>query len=354
MSTENRPAPGAAQPTEQQLEAAARDAAEAWGLDVAELELVSLSENVVFRVDTARGDRQALRLPRPGYNSLAEMESELIWVEALRGAGIDAPTPLRAAGGEGYVEVRVPLGSDDPDGTPTGAPVDSADAPPGHEVRLAGLIEWVDGVNLDELLDLAILAPTANPDTDVDEVIRRYHRIGGLLAALRRHGETWDPPPGFTRRRWDADGLVGPDPLWGRFWEVPTERSDRELFNATRAALHRRLSGLPTDRTRFGLVHADLHSRNVMVDGDRMIIIDFDDAGFGWYVHELAVAIEPVLDESWAATAHAALIEGYRSVHPLGDDEVSLIDAFCTIRKLMTIGWLAARPELGLDAALNA
>lgn len=119
------------------------------------------------------------------------------------------------------------------------------------------------------------------------------------------------------------------------------------LFEEARRALHRRLSALATDRSSFGLIHADLHSRNVMVDGDRLVIIDFDDSGFGWYVHELAVALHPSWHEPWFIDARDALVAGYRTVHPLTDDELSLLPAFLTIRSMMIVAWLDARPELG-------
>ena len=57
------------------LSRAAGLALEAFGLQPRSLDLVSISENVSFRVRTASDDL-VLRLHRPGYNSLAELESE--------------------------------------------------------------------------------------------------------------------------------------------------------------------------------------------------------------------------------------------------------------------------------------
>ncbi len=328
-------------PTTDQLTAAARSATADWGLDVADLSLLSLSENAVFRVDLGDGQRRVLRLHRPGYNSRQEMDSELVWVESLRNNGIDAPRPLRAPDGDGYKEVTVATGPDD-------------QGRQGSEVRLVGLIDWVDGVNLEQLLNLSILNPQPGAEIDVAEVTRQFARIGGLLGAIRGHGTVWDQPAGFVRRRWDADGLVGPDPLWGRFWEIPEQQHHRQLFAGARDTIHRRLTALGSRQSQFGLIHADLHSRNVMVHDDRMIVIDFDDAGFGWYIHDLAMALHPVMDEPWFAQVRDAMVEGYRSVHPLDADELDLLPTFLTMRSLMLVGWLHARPELGLGEHLPA
>ena len=61
-----------------------------WGLQPERMELVSRSENIVFRLETPNG-AHALRLHRPGYHTLAELESELQWTRALNAAGVQAP-----------------------------------------------------------------------------------------------------------------------------------------------------------------------------------------------------------------------------------------------------------------------
>ena len=96
----------------------------------------------------------------------------------------------------------------------------------------------------------------------------------------------------------------------------------------------------------FGMIHSDLHLGNLMADGDSLTMIDFDDAGFGWFAHELAVALHPVLEEPWEDDARSALIDGYRTVHPLSAADEASIDTFVTMRSLMIIGWLDARREL--------
>ena len=53
-----------------ELGEAAERAVAAWPIKLAAIELVSLSENAVFRVDGSDCARYALRIHRPGYNSL--------------------------------------------------------------------------------------------------------------------------------------------------------------------------------------------------------------------------------------------------------------------------------------------
>ena len=44
------------------------------------------------------------------------------------------------------------------------------------------------------------------------------------------------------------------------------------------------------------MIHADMHSQNVLIQEDKLSVIDFDDAGFGWYGFDLAVAVWDRLD----------------------------------------------------------
>ena len=71
-----------------------------------------------------------------------------------------------------------------------------------------------------------------------DEGPALFGRLGRAAAELHEHAAQWQPPAGFTRRRWDAGALMGPDPLWGRFWEAATlDAAHRDLFRRARAVL---------------------------------------------------------------------------------------------------------------------
>lgn len=304
-------------PTPEEFLEAAVAASPAWGLKPSTIELLSHSENVVCRVALGDSKQVVMRLHRPGYNNLIELESEVQWVASLAEAGVPVPSALPMLDGGHYCLVDVGIDDD-------------------AEQRMVGVVEWVEGSPLG--------TPLANTH---DGVVDHYATIGKLAGKIREHHATWNPPEGFQRRHWDLDGLLGDDPLWGRFWEVETlTDAQRELFGEARNVLYRELSGFSTGPDRFGLIHSDLHLGNLMVDGDDLTVIDFDDAGFGWFSHELACALHPGVGEPWFVDARAAIIDGYSSVHPISQDETESIDTFLAVRSLMIVGWLNARPEL--------
>ena len=58
-----------------------------------ELKLLCRSENATFLLQAA-GKRYALRLHRPNYHSKADIQSELLWLDALRDIGIMVPQAI--------------------------------------------------------------------------------------------------------------------------------------------------------------------------------------------------------------------------------------------------------------------
>jgi len=294
----------------------AKRAASVWHLDIDAIELTSRSENVVYRLITTAGRQYALRIHRPGYSSLDELNSELLWAQGLREAGITVPHHLLTP--DGFAFVELPLEG-------TGVP---------HHI---GVIEWIEGEQLARLIDRA----------DKTELLMHFHQLGRLIGRVHSQADDWTVPKGFARRSWDADALVGEAPFWGRFWEAPQlDSKGRKLLYDAKQRIHRILIEYGQDPASYGLIHADLHPRNVLIDGSRVQIIDFDDSGYGWHHYEIAVAIFDYRFRPDFAAIRDSLVKGYRSVRSLPSEVVGLLPMFLFIRSLVSLGWINGRPEL--------
>jgi Ser/Thr protein kinase RdoA (MazF antagonist) len=297
--------------------AAARQALGAFGIAPRALTLAARSENITFKVEADGGEVYALRLHRPGYNTLAELNAERMWTAALSEAGFAVPVGLTTADGRHY------------------APVTLSDG----EVRQAGLTRWTEGEVLAKVIEGEHL-----------DLGAWFGRLGGIAAGLHAHSAAWRVPPGFTRRTLDADGLMGEAPSWGPFWEhagfTPGEQA---LMAAARVKLHALLAALPRDPQHWGMIHADLHHGNLLIHGEALSVIDFDDAAWGWYLYDLAVALVHHQRRADFYELRAALLAGYRAHRPLSAEEEALLPLFLLARRLAVIGWLHQRPEI--DAA---
>lgn len=290
---------------------------ESFPVEAENVELIAHSENVTFRVSVRGSDTDyVLRLHRPGYNSIEELNSERVWTRALKEAGISVQDSLLTRQGQHFelIDIR-------------GA----------GEQRYAGMTTWLEGTLLSEYL-----ATSSNRE----ERKRIFRRIGGIAAAIHNQSMGWQEPAGFERRRLDLEGLLGEAPHWGRFWEhAELTTAEKALLLRARESVRTTLIGYGASPDNFGLIHTDLHAENIVYNGDDLALIDFDDSAYGWHMYEIASAlIESRFGPDFDAL-RAALLEGYREHRPLSEQDVDMLSVFLLIRGMAIIGWFHQRPE---------
>ena len=284
-----------------------------WGLQGAPFTLIAARENAVFRVDGADGP-VALRVHRAGYRRNSELRSELRWMAAAAAGGLSVPTPIRSTSGETLHVVA------------------------GQQVDVLG---WLDGVILHTALAQAL--PTKRTAL--------YHQLGSQMAKLHIICDDWTPPAGFERCAWNRDGLLGENPLWDRFWDNPElSPADRDLFLRMRAKADADLASIEGTLD-YGLIHADLVSTNVMVHGDQMHLIDFDDGGYGFRLFELATSLSKMLEAPDYPALRAALIAGYSAHRPMN---FAALDLMILLRSATYVGWNITRMAEQNGNARNA
>ena len=309
---------------EKELADLAQEAIKEWDLDVESINLYLQSENTVFKLEGADGNTYALRIHRKGYHDLDELNSEHAWTSCLSNAGLSVPEAVATRNGQAYASVSF-LDSD--------------------EYRYVGLVKWLEGTILNDLiLDLE--------EKDVSDL---YESLGKVVAKFHEATIAWEVPKEFKRHSFDTEGFLGSKPFWGRFWEAENATtSEREELTLIRNNITESLSKLPKDMNSFGMIHADMHSQNVLIQEKKLSVIDFDDAGFGWYGFDLAVAIWDRLD--FTATgchfdiAYKSLIKGYLEERPNAKDIIETIPTFLLMRTMMLIRWIEDRPEAGYEA----
>ena len=297
------------------LRAAAEDALHRWNISDATLDLIKHRENAVFRVTTG-GRRAALRLHRHGYHSDDELRSELQWMSALQEADIHVPEIIPAANGEPFVTC-------------------SADGLPG-ELQV-DLFEWIEGEQLGSV---------EQGVADASAVEHTFGSLGELAARVHNQAVSWQLPEGFARHAWDAEGLAGERPFWGRFWDIGKGNdAERGLLRRARGCIYDELTALPKSPGSYSMIHADFAAENIMVDGRDLRLIDFDDAGFGWHLFELVTALFFIQGESYFDRAQEALIAGYRQRRQLTDETLELLPLFFLARGTTYLGWVHTRAE---------
>ncbi|MBN8629589.1 MAG: phosphotransferase [Rhodobacterales bacterium] len=270
------------------------------------LTLLNRSEN-----ETWRAGNLVLRLHRQGYHTKAEIASELAWLTELQ----DLP------------------------GLHTTSPI------PGVQ----GLVTELDG---HFLVGFALLP--GQELQPADDLARWFAPLGEITARLHLHARQWTPPPDFTRKRWDVETILGPDPHWGHWRQAQgLDPHGEELLARATDRLAAALNAYGTGPGTFGLIHADLRLANLMVNGDRLTAIDFDDCGFGWWAYDLAAALSFYETDPRLPDLIARWCEGYTRVAPLCPEDRAMIPALVFLRRVLLTAWLATRADSDTASALG-
>ena len=282
--------------------------------------LLNISENATYRIGAPDGRCWALRIHRNGYQSNGAIASELAWAIALRQAGVAiTPNPIAGADGEFIQEI-----------SHAGLSVP----------RRAVLFDWESG---------------KEPGID-DNLEDSFEALGEIAARMHIHARQWQRPPWFTRHTWNFDTALGNErPHWGRWRDgVGMDREKKQLFQRTVDLIGRRLAAYGMGQHRFGLIHADLRLANLLIDGETVKVIDFDDCGFSWYMYDAATPVSfhehapqvPGLIENWKA--------GYRKVLPLSKADEAEIPTFVMLRRILLVAWVASHIEAEYPKSLGA
>lgn len=262
------------------------------------LTLLNRSENETWRA----GDL-ILRLHRQGYHTGQEIGSELAWLTALQDLpGLNAVRPLPGA---------------------------------------RGLVTSIEGRHI-----VAFQHIEGQELQPGDDLSRHFAPLGEITARLHLHARQWTPPPGFTRKRWDVETILGPRPHWGHWRQAHgLDPQGEALLARATDALAARLNAHGTGPESFGLIHADLRLANLMMDGDTLTAIDFDDCGFGWWAYDLAAALSFIETDPRLPDLIARWCDGYARLAPLPATDRAMIPALVLLRRVLLTAWLATRAD---------
>jgi Ser/Thr protein kinase RdoA (MazF antagonist) len=253
----------------------------------------------------------------PDQNSVEAVCSELLWLTALREDGLSVPEPVLNA------EQRLVTVATDP-----GVP----------EPRLCVLLGWVDGGVLYQGLTPSHLA-----------------QAGDFMARVHDHAAQWRRPPGFTRHRVDHLDLTHPgqdgpfDPAAAeRAIQTVTSGSTTEAGGVTAAAIPRiwaTLKALREEPETFGLVHGDLHYRNLVFGKGGIGVIDFDCCGWGHWIYDLVAPLTQLERHPAYTALREALLTAYRRRRSLPAEQEAHLETFFALRRVQELVWLTGQKE---------
>lgn len=284
-------------------------------LPIAAVSLIAVSENATFRVDGPAGPIGVLRLSRPGYVAdPAQIESELSWMQAISNdTEVPVPSVIRPGTSPSTVVVIV-------------------------DEHGAGWFSVMTGFISGEVLE------------GVGDPTPYYEQIGAYTAMLHRHSRGWRRPDRFVRFQWEPDDMVGARSRWGDWRNADLSAQQQDVLErAERVALDRVL-GHPRTPETWGIIHADLRASNILINGESLTVIDFDDCGECWYLWDFAAALSFGEHESYAPEIAQRWMQGYSRIRPLDDDDRAFACDLSMLRRLQMLGWTTTHRADALPA----
>ncbi len=291
------------------------------------LRLLQRSENMTYLVEygaragaagdsslSKPGGRVILRLSRPGYHTEEELRAEIAWMRRLRK---DFPFCIRqpVAGDDGEYLYRL-------------------EAAVGRTCY-GTVFTYLSGRPLEEL--------------PFREQAVWFRRLGEATALLHKQTEEWPESRRLPRIRWDYETMVGRRAVWGDWRCVAAQAGlAEERVNSLRRAdrlIDEKLQAYGKRENRYGLIHGDLRGANLLIEGDCLRIIDFDDCGYGWYLQDLAASLSFIETEEIVPELIRAWIIGYRQQRSLTEEDVEMISTFIMMRRLQLLAWIHSRAE---------
>jgi Ser/Thr protein kinase RdoA (MazF antagonist) len=231
----------------------ALNALDQYEFEVADIQLIGMRVNTVFRVRTADGSSYIVRICGPGWRTAVDLQSEIAWLRALScDTDIGVPEPQPTRNSDFVVRARA-------EGVP--------------EARHCVVLSWIPGTLLEARFTEANL-----------------FKMGVLFARLHEHAAD------FRQRK--ADTIYACDErdvLFDNSYRDAFTPRTRDIFERTRAKIDEAFERLYADPTGLRIIHNDLHHNNVKIHRGCLHPFDFEHTMWGYPVQDFAVALQGLM-----------------------------------------------------------
>ncbi len=287
-----------------------------YGLATAQATALHSYNNHVYRVENSDQQRFSLRICGFPNMKRRSMVDEMRWLDfvAQRDPRL-APRPIANDRGE-FVTVTA---------TPTGE-------------RLSCLFAWIEGQEL---------RGSATP--------AQMHKIGQSAAALHNIAREFPFPDASSDFRSDYcydQSLMVSHRGWIDKHRAAIGAEQVALLDRAIDYVVAALDQLGTTPANYGIIHADLHLGNMLVQDGEITIMDFEQLGRGHYLYDLTVLWTELQDEPTDFTPlWQSFIAGYAEVAGLPFSQPEELNPFIVAIQLNALDWIynADNPAVRVD-----
>ncbi|MDQ0720304.1 Ser/Thr protein kinase RdoA (MazF antagonist) [Paenibacillus sp. W4I10] len=149
------------------------------------------------------------------------------------------------------------------------------------------------------------------------------YNIGVLMSRLHEAAKDFNPPSDFVRPTWGVESFKREMAKLERYYERFLSEEGWKLYQDAAEKVVSQLTTMHPSEHNYGLIHADLHTGNMVFEDNQPYPIDFGRCGYGYYLYDMAGTIL----ELWPKHRWM-LIQGYESIRKLETDYIRDLECF--------------------------
>lgn len=249
------------------------------------IQFIQLSDTITYKIETSTAEKYLLRIHSDRW-SKDEIRSELMMLQAFRhGAGITVPEGLASRDGSCVLEV---------------------DTEEGYRRPYVTMMRWLEG----EVIEGEMTEGCS-------------YNMGVLVGKLHEAAAQFNPPSHFVRPTWGIESFRRELARLEKYYPIFLSEEAWKGYQAAADKIISSLALIPKNKDTYGLIHADLHTGNIVFQNDTPFPIDFGRCGYGYHLYDIAGTILGLYPKH-----REIFIQGYQRVRTLEAEYVQQLECF--------------------------
>lgn len=249
------------------------------------LRFIQLSDTITYKIETNTMGNYLLRIHSERVNK-EEIISEIMFLNEIRKIeDLIAPEGVISRNGSYVLECETEDGYRNP---------------------CVSIMRWVEGEHWrGEFTDSHVF------------------NIGVMMGKLHEVSSSLDAPYNFVRPHWGIPSFRQEVTKLEHYYPRFLSGGSWILYQKAIEKIIHQLGSMQRDARNYGLIHADLHSGNIVFNNTLPYPIDFGRCGYGYFLYDMAAALlELYPKHRWL------LIQGYESIIKLDKDYIRDLECF--------------------------
>ncbi|MFT4417023.1 phosphotransferase enzyme family protein [Fredinandcohnia humi] len=163
-----------------------------------------------------------------------------------------------------------------------------------------------------------------------------FYNWGKTLGKLHFLSKTYKPLDGTIKKQEWNQGLLFTDSTEA-LSEIVAQKWGKFISE---------IEGFPKERQSYGMIHNDLHQKNFYIKDGEIVLFDFGDCEYNWFIYDIAIVLYHVvetIDEKnvqgridFARVFLSSFLQGYNTENKLDEYWLSKIPFFLNYRQIFS------------------